>query len=114
MLPPSSWVEVVILPALAVFFGVLLYGLALRLEATGERVRWKWLPLGVLFVGVLAGFAPFWAYVGPSVESEIYRGSIPGRKMLAAHWAAFLGPLLCLVAILVYELWWRRRPDPEH
>lgn len=113
MLPPSSPLDVVILPGLAVFFGMLLYGLALRQELLGNRVRWKWLPIAVLALGAIAGFGPFWNYIGSSSDAELYRGSIPGRKMLIAHYSAFLLPLLCIAGTLLYDLWRRRRQVRE-
>ena len=112
-MPPNSWLEIVILPALAVFFGLVLYCLALRAERLEDRVRWKWVPVIILAIGAFAAFGPFWSYVGPGVDSEIYRGMIPGRKMLTAHVAAFAGPVLSIAGILFYELWWRRRPIRE-
>ena len=106
---PQSWLDIALLPGLAIFFGGLIYGLGIRTELLGGSAPWKWAALLVLAFGAWVGLGPFLLFVGGGFESEAYRGmmEIRGRKMLVAHWAGFLGPVVCILGMIGYEF--RRR-----
>jgi hypothetical protein len=113
-MPPASAIEVIILPALAVFFGWLVYLLGVRMErVTHEPARWKWVGVVILILGAYAGFGPFLSYVSPGLDAQLYRDSIPGRRMLISHLSGFLVPLVSVVLVALYEFWWKRRPIRE-
>jgi hypothetical protein len=112
-LPPASWVDVVILPGIAVFFGMLFYSLGFREMASPKLNAWRVAGIVVLFLGALAGFGPFWSYIGLGVDGELYRGAVIGRKMMLAHLGAFGVPAICLIGIGLYEALLRRRGPRE-
>ncbi len=111
--PPRSWLDVAVVPGLALFFGLLIFGLGARVEATGGRARWKWLGFAVLLLGLYNGLEYFWNFVGTSLDASLYRSVVTGRKMLVAHLFAFFGPLLGIAAIVGYTIWLKRKPKFE-
>jgi hypothetical protein len=113
MQPPANWIDPMVLPLLTAFFGGLLYMLGLRSEKLDQPTNWKWIGVGILTLAMLAGIGPFWQYVGPGLDSQLYRDAAPGRRMLISHLAGFLIPLAGVLWILIYEFWWRRRPVKE-
>lgn len=102
---PTEWVEVVLLPLIALFFGLVIF--LVGEFNTGESRRpkkWKWVGVAILLFGALLGYRYFLPMVTGSIEATIYKEQLRGygRKMLVAHWFAFLGPFLsALIAVLI-------------
>ncbi len=109
--PPQSWIDVLLMPGLAVFFGGLVLAIAIRAEMHGKPSPAKWAALAILFVGLWMGLPWFLSYVGPWPEAKMYQADllVYGRKMLLAHWGALLLPLLGIAATVVYQVRFSKR-----
>lgn len=109
--PPQSWSDVLLLPGLALFFGALVLGMAIRSEALGKRSTAKWLALAILLVGLWMGLPWFISYVGPWPEAKLYQADlvVQGRRMLWAHWGAVVLPMIGVIAFVVYQATFSRR-----
>lgn len=91
--------DVLLMPMLAVFFGMLFFFLGeFNLHMRG-RAFWKGLGAAILALGALTGYRFFLAVVSSSFEGKVYRSEIYQRRLLYAHWAAFWLPVLCLLIV---------------
>lgn len=99
------------MPGLALFFGALVLGLAIRSEAQGKRSLAKWLALGILLIGLWMGLPWFLSYVGPWTEAKLYQTDlvVQGRKMQWAHWGSVILPLVGIVGFAVYQFVFSRK-----
>ncbi|KXK14227.1 MAG: hypothetical protein QY327_00480 [Fimbriimonadaceae bacterium] len=113
MLPPASWVDVLLLPGLACLFGLLAFVLGLRTQLQGGKPYWKYVGLLILILGAYAGFGPFYNVVGGSFEAIAYKDLLRGRgqKIMIAHWAGFWLPVSLILIGLLSEFVIRRRTD---
>lgn len=98
--------DVLLMPMLAVFFGMLFFFLGeFNLHMRG-RAFWKGIGIAILALGALTGYRFFLAVVSGSFEGKVYRSEIYQRRLLYAHWAAFWLPVVCLliaIAIVLYR-----------
>ena len=93
--------DVLLMPILAVFFGLLFYFLGeFNLHLKGRNF-WRGLGVAILVLGALTGFRFFLAVVSDSFEGKVYRSEIFQRRLLYSHWAAFWLPIVCLILIAV-------------
>lgn len=108
---PESWLEPMLLPLIATFFGGLMYFLGALKERDGGKAPMKWGGIVVCGIGALIGFSPFWVWVSSSSDSEIYRSMYHGRKMMIGHLGSFLVPLLTILICLGQHFYtrWRNR-----
>ncbi len=112
---PDSWLEPFMLPAIAAFFGGLMYFAGAMKERDGGKAPAKWIGVGICAIGMIIGFGPFWTYISGSADSEIYRTINHGRKMMIGHYGAFLVPLLIAGACAGHHflMKWRNRVYEE-
>lgn len=91
--------DVLLMPMLAVFFGMLFFFLGeFNLHMKG-RTFWRGLGVAILALGALTGYRFFLAVVSDSFEGKVYRSEIYQRRLLYSHWAAFWLPIACLIVV---------------
>ena len=101
---PANWYELLIMPALAVFFGLLLRFLGWNQSRQGKKSpTWTWMAVAVLALGAYVVFKVMWHLFDPEL-SAFYRNTIWSGKVLASHYLAFGLPVLALIAVLVWNL----------
>jgi hypothetical protein len=106
---PDSLVDLLIVPTLAVFFGLLFWFLAWNRERNGASgTAWKVVSLLVLVGGLYAGAQAVWNLHNPALGA-FYRETIWSRKVLYSHYAALAMPILAMAGVLVWGLIERRR-----
>jgi hypothetical protein len=92
-----------IVPGLAVFFGLLLQFLGWNLKRQGKSaVAWTGLSLLVLALGAYVGFKVMWNLFDPELGS-FYRSTIWQRRILVMHYVAFGLPLICFLAVVAWN-----------
>lgn len=102
-------------PGITCFFGILVYAIGARKEWIGESGKWRWLGVALLLLGAYIGFGPFWNIINSGVDGELYRMSLRGsRKMIFAHWAGFLFPVLCFLGAFAVEFWMRKKSEYDY
>jgi hypothetical protein len=112
----ESWLDVLLMPAIVSFFGVLVFALAARKVWVGENGKWRWAGVALLLLAAYIGFGPFWKIVAPGIDGDLYRGSITGRgmKMAIAHYIGFILPVLCVLGAFAFEWALRNRADQDY
>jgi hypothetical protein len=109
---PEKWYDLLIVPGLAVFFGLLLRFLAWNRDRMGKRsVAWTWFAIAVLCVGAYVGFRAMWNLYDPDL-SAFYRATIWHRKVLFSHYIGFGLPILALIGVLVWNFAEKRLGRP--
>lgn len=96
---PQSVVDLIVAPLLFAFFGIMIFIGAVRFEATYDKEAkwWKtcFIPLGLaLLLGLQKVI--FLTDYG-------YRQTVVTRKLYFGHYGAFVIPVVCIVAILLYQ-----------
>lgn len=91
--------DVLLMPMLAVFFGMLFFLLGEFNAHMRGRGFWKGVGVAILALGALTGYRFFLAVVSSSFEGKVYRSEIYQRRLLYAHWVAFWLPVLCLLIV---------------
>lgn len=103
---PHTPNDVLLLPAIVLLFGVLIYGGAV---ANGLTLRvlpkYRWAGVAVMILGAVIGVRTVGQLYGST--GDFYRAMID-RKTLLAHYAALVLPLIALALVPVAEWWFRR------
>ncbi|GEM_PF-6949755 len=103
----ESATDLLLLPLLFTFFGGLVYGLVIDGNLKrGKLTASRWVGIGLIVIGLLAGFPRTWE-LRDSFTRTSY-GDL-GKKLLYAHYASGLLPLIVLLVCLGIDLWSRRR-----
>lgn len=104
-----TWTDVLMLPLLAVIFGMFVYVVGYRKELAGDKGVWRWLGVALFVLGCYVGWSYFYNMFGGSADALLYRAQIegggPNKKLRIAHYAAFLLPFASLLVALFLE--WR-------
>jgi hypothetical protein len=98
---PDSWYEVLLLPLIFSVFGVVMWIGSRNAELkTGKPRPWKWAAAIPFLIALYTGWDPI-----ARVRDFMYREAIEplGKKMLMAHYAAFLVPVVALIALAVWH-----------
>lgn len=105
-----SLLDVLLWPVAASVAGALIWILGCRFEDDDGSPLVKWLAVLPIAFGLIKGSGLMLKVIGNSFDAVFYRDAIGGRKMLFAHYAAFVIPLLIAIGIAV---WFsvRRRQD---
>ncbi|MGV3614258.1 MAG: hypothetical protein ACO1SV_02880 [Fimbriimonas sp.] len=99
---PESFVDLLILPVLAVIFSLLL-----RLGAWGRDRQGggaKSLKIAAFIaatLGLFVGIQNLWAMFNPDT-GYLYVKTIDGKKVLFSHYLSFLLPLCTLIGLIVW------------
>jgi len=104
---PQDITDIILLPFMLMFFGLVWWILAWNAErTTGRKANWKWGAFFFLFVSMYTGFKFFWAMLDPSSNGQLYRETMRGiehsRRVVVSHYVAFLFPFVSTVAIAVW------------
>lgn len=97
-----SLLDVLLWPVAAAIAGALIWILGSRYEEDDGSPMVKWIAVLPVGFGLIKGFSLILRVLGNSVDAVIYRDAIGGRKMLFAHYAAFVIPLLIAIGIAVW------------
>lgn len=115
--PPDGIGELLLLPLLLTFFGLLVYFLMRTRDVAKRRVSvWRLLALipvlvalyvGYKWVGKLFGAIYPWQFFGGGdiFDRTAYRATPMGMKILGGHWAAFGIPAFGLLIALGFEIY---------
>src|SRR5262245_62153517 len=103
--PVTDIAEILLMPCLAIFFGMLAYLLGEFNEALRGGTVWKWVGGIILGLGSLSGFRYFLAMISSSFEGKAYQSQIYQRRLIYTHYAAFWLPLLCLLVAIGISMW---------
>lgn len=101
-----SVTDIIVMPLICTFFGMLIYFLGQKKENQGGKAYWKW--LGVLVLGLGAGLG--WQYfapmvgIGNEVDSAFVQSQYDARRFKLSMYASFLIPLFALVACVIVHL----------
>jgi len=107
--PVTDIADLLLVPGLAVFFGLLVYLLGEFNENLKGGYVWKWVGAVILLLGSLAGFRYFLAMVSTGFEGKLYQASIFQRRVVWSHHAAFWLPLICLLVVVAISFWRKRQ-----
>ncbi len=109
---PEKWYDLLIVPGLAVFFGLLIRFLGWNRDRMGKRSKtWSWLAVVVLTLGAYVGFKAMWNLYDPDLAA-FYKATIWSRLVLFSHYAAFALPALALIAVVIWNLTEKRLGRP--
>lgn len=108
---PTDPADVFIIPAIAVFFGLLAYLMGEFNTHLKGRLGWKIVGAGILIFGSLTGFRYFLAMVSGSPEGEMYRSLLFQRRMIYVHYLAFWLPLVIFLLLLAVSFVRGRRQN---
>ena len=108
-LPVTDIADIMLMPALAVFFGLLAYLLGEFNESLKGGTVWKWVGGVILGLGALSGFRYFLAMISGSFEGKLYQAQIFQRRVVYAHYAAFWLPLICLGIVIAISYWRKKQ-----
>ena len=101
---PITVNSILLLPALLIFFGVFVYGVAfgngMRL---GALPRYRWVGVALVAIATLVG-----ARFVFLMRDAFYRAMLQGRKVELAHYVAFLIPLVLLLSVFGSEYYFKR------
>ena len=103
---PDSWLAVVMLPGLLVFFGLLWWFASIVNERNNNRQTiWKWLAVLPLLFALFVGFRYMYYMWNPETGAFYRRSMMFGdrvfRRVWVAHYIAWILPLASLLAVLV-------------
>src|SRR5690349_18679862 len=102
---PSS---VLLLPGILAFFGAFVYGVAFGNGAREHSLpRYRWVGVGLLALALIFGFLTVWKLFEPGLGA-FYRAQLTGKKVLAAHYASLVLPLMLLLGAFGLEAWFKR------
>lgn len=95
---PSSWYDPLLLPVLLTIVGAIVYLFGRNAEFKMQS-KWKWWALAPFLLGLWTGFGP-----ASYLSDPVYRAAVDeyGKKMLFAHYGAFIVPF---VGVLVAVGW---------
>lgn len=98
-----SVTDILVMPLICTFFGMLIYFLGQKKENSGAKAPWKW--VGVLILGLGAGlgwqyFAPM-AGLGNEVDATFVQSQYDAKRFKISMYGAFLLPLLALIACII-------------
>lgn len=103
----ESITDLLLLPLLLTFFGALIYGLSVDNGLKrGKLAPSRWVGVGLVVLGLLAGFRDFWALTD-SFNRSAYQAV--GKRVYIAHYLAGLLPLIALLVCLGVDFWARGR-----
>ncbi len=109
---PDKWYDLLIVPGLAVFFGLLIRFLGWNRHRMGKSSKtWTWFAIAVLTLGAYVGFKAMWNLFDPDLAA-FYRATIWQRRVLVSHYIGFGLPLLALIGVLVWNLTEKRLGRP--
>lgn len=102
---PSS---VLLLPGILAFFGIFVYGVGFG-NGVREHVlpRYRWVGVALLVVALLFGAKTVYLMYEPGIGA-FYRAQLFGKKIVAAHYVAFVMPLLLVLVTFGMEAWFKR------
>ncbi len=96
---PSGPVDVLLLPAICVFFGAVIW----IVGAMGHQ-KWRWWALLPLLIGLWVG-----GRFTLNIFNPFYRELFLGRKVIYSHYLASIMPIVGLLTIAVWHLMSRDR-----
>lgn len=101
---PTGMSDVLQVPGGATILALIIFFIGWRLEKGGRKAPWKWIALLPIGYGLYVGwFSYLWPWVSdPIYSQEAGRGM--AKRMLAAHWGAFLIPLLALATMILFQV----------
>ncbi|MBI1333966.1 MAG: hypothetical protein GC165_13925 [Armatimonadetes bacterium] len=104
---PQGMMEILIVPLIFSFFGVMMFIGAYRYEANYDKEAkwWKWCfaPLGI---AILLGIQRV-----SFLRSFAYVETVLSRKALWSHYAALIIPILCTVGVALYKVRKKRQEE---
>ena len=107
--PVTDIADILLMPGLAIFFGLLVFLLGEFNESLKGGAVWKWVGAVILFLGSLSGFRYFLAMVSGSFEGKAYQAQIFQRRLVYTHYAAFWLPLICLAVVAAVSVWRKKQ-----
>jgi len=102
---PQSITDVLLLPMLVLFFGAAVYAAGyFRGVQARSLPKFRWVGLVLILVAIYLGFMPF-----AQLSDPLYRGAVPGKRVLFGHYIAFFFPVVMALAVMVMEVLYRRK-----
>jgi hypothetical protein len=96
----TNTMDVVLVPGLAAFFGLMLYIGGVRSQATYDKPNKLWIAaLVVMIFGAIKGLERTWW-----LKDLIYRQTIDSGKGLIAHYVSLGLPLVMIAAMLFHRM----------
>lgn len=111
---PPDITDIVLIPSIAVFFGLLVYMLGEFNVNLKGRKFWKVVGGAILLLGALSGLRYFLAMMPGDAGTfyrEVYAGPLSQRRMLYAHYLGFLLPLTSLIGMILISFFRGRRQN---
>ncbi len=110
---PQDITDIILLPFMLVFFGLVWWILAWNSERmTNRKAKWKWGAFFLFFLSMYTGFKFFWAMIDSSANGLLYRETMRGiehsRRVVVSHYVAFLIPLITTISVLVWDFFDRK------
>lgn len=99
--PPDTMIDVLMWPVMLTLAAWLVFYFGWWIENRFTKAPWKWLALLPIGYALYTGGALALRYQDPFYQSMLVAGG--QKKMMAAHYGAFLIPLLGLVGIILFH-----------
>lgn len=105
--------DLLLLPMLSVFFGLLIFLLGTKKERDGGVAHWKWAGLVVVLIGAFYSWKYFslMAGIGDPVNVAMYRANYEGKRYAIANYASFLLPMIAALACVAVHFLFRKRAN---
>jgi hypothetical protein len=95
-----SILSVMVWPIAMTLLGGLIFYFGWWYENRMTKAPWKWIAFAPLAYGLFVG----WGYMS-SIMDPLYQAAMPGlgRKMVVAHYAAFILPALGAIGVVLFH-----------
>jgi hypothetical protein len=101
---PEGMSDILILPLMLTLIGFLLFYAGAYVEAKRGKAVWKWIGVLPIAVSLVIGFQYLYRWLSDSVYAEAVSTGA-AKKMVAAHWGAFIIPLIGLGAVALVHFY---------
>ncbi len=100
--------DILLFPAILMFFGAFVYGVA-YFNGMRDHVlpRFRWVGAALLVLAAFIGARFVYKLYEPGI-GPFYQAQLQSRKVVAAHYASLVLPLLLIVAAIVMEGYFKR------
>jgi hypothetical protein len=118
MTAPTGWLDIIVLPAILVFFGLLWWFVSLNAERqSGRTTFWKWVALLPLGFALFVGIRYMWYMYNPDTGFLYVRSMMVGdrmnRRTYYSHFVSLAMPILAIAGVFLTSRFERRRRTRE-
>lgn len=106
--------DVLLLPGILIFLGVVVYGVAYTNALQGGALpRYRWVSMLFVALAFLASVGKFWELVNPATGPFYQQMLVGQKKVLIAHYVGPVLPVLCVALVILLEVQFKRHSNDE-